>query len=455
MHKRFNALKGVDELSKESQWKTSTGFILASAGSAIGLGAMWKFLYMAGIYGGGAFLLLFLIFTIFVGLPLLIMEFTVGKMGRTYTTHIYSKLTGKKWLNIIGWNGNLAVFILFGFYSVIGGWIIIYIGNVILQMLSIEKTTLTNINFEAIISNPWLTVLGQGIFIFLTMIIVMLGVEKGLEKASKVMMPLLFIFLIIVVVKSLTLDGAIDGVRYILQPRLEDISMEGILFALGQSFFTLSLGTTGMITYASYAPKEMTIKSSAISIVIMNILVSVLAGLAIFPALKTFGYEPQEGPGLLFKVLPLVFSQMGFGVMFYFIFLILFLFAALTSSISLLELNVSNFTKNDNSKRKSVAFIASILVLIISIPATLSFSSLSDIKFGAGTIFDNMDFIVSNILMPLGALGTTLVVGQLLDKEALKESFGRDKFKFFAPWYFLIKFVMPAVIILVFIVQLF
>lgn len=210
-----------------------------------------------------------------------------------------------------------------------------------------------------------------------------------------------------------------------------------------------------MITYASYAPKEMTIKSSAISIVIMNILVSVLAGLAIFPALQSFGYEPQEGPGLLFKVLPLVFSQMGFGNVFYFIFLILFLFAALTSSISLLELNVSNFTKNDNTKRKPIALIASVLVFIISIPATLSFSSLSGITFGAGTIFDNMDFVVSNILMPLGALGTTLVVGQLLDKEALKESFGKDKFKLFAPWYFLIKFIMPAVIILVFVVQLF
>lgn len=442
-------------MSNQSQWKTSTGFILASAGSAIGLGAMWKFPYMAGIYGGGAFLFLFLIFTIFVGLPLLIMEFTVGIMGRTYTTRIYSKLTGKKWLNIIGWNGNLAVFILFGFYSVIGGWIVIYIGNVFLQLLSVEHTSLTQIKFEKIISNPWLTVLGQGIFILLTMIIVMLGVEKGLEKASKMMMPLLFVFLIIVVAKSLTLDGALEGVRYILQPRIEDISVKGVLFALGQSFFTLSLGTTGMITYASYAPKEMTIKSSAISIVIMNILVSVLAGLAIFPALKTFGYAPQEGPGLLFKVLPLVFNQMGFGIVFYLIFLILFLFAALTSSISLLELNVSNFTKNDNTKRKAISVIASILVFIISIPATLSFSSLSGIKFGAGTIFDNMDFIVSNILMPLGALGTTLVVGQLLDKQALKESFGKDKFKLFVPWYILIKYMMPFIIILVFIVQLF
>lgn len=442
-------------MSNQSQWKTSTGFILASAGSAIGLGAMWKFPYMAGIYGGGAFLFLFLIFTIFVGLPLLIMEFTVGIMGRTYTTRIYSKLTGKKWLNIIGWNGNLAVFILFGFYSVIGGWIVIYIGNVFLQLLSVEHTSLTQIKFENIISNPWLTVLGQGIFILLTMVIVMLGVEKGLEKASKMMMPLLFVFLIIVVAKSLTLDGALEGVRYILQPRIEDISVKGVLFALGQSFFTLSLGTTGMITYASYAPKEMTIKSSAISIVIMNILVSVLAGLAIFPALKTFGYAPQEGPGLLFKVLPLVFNQMGFGIVFYLIFLILFLFAALTSSISLLELNVSNFTKNDNTKRKAISVIASILVFIISIPATLSFSSLSGIKFGAGTIFDNMDFIVSNILMPLGALGTTLVVGQLLDKQALKESFGKDKFKLFVPWYILIKYIMPVIIILVFIVQLF
>lgn len=442
-------------MSNQSQWKTSTGFILASAGSAIGLGAMWKFPYMAGIYGGGAFLFLFLIFTIFVGLPLLIMEFTVGIMGRTYTTRIYSKLTGKKWLNIIGWNGNLAVFILFGFYSVIGGWIVIYIGNVFLQLLSVEHTSLTQIKFEKIISNPWLTVLGQGIFILLTMVIVMLGVEKGLEKASKMMMPLLFVFLIIVVAKSLTLDGALEGVRYILQPRIEDISVKGVLFALGQSFFTLSLGTTGMITYASYAPKEMTIKSSSMSIVIMNILVSVLAGLAIFPALKTFGYAPQEGPGLLFKVLPLVFNQMGFGIVFYLIFLILFLFAALTSSISLLELNVSNFTKNDNTKRKAISVIASILVFVISIPATLSFSSLSGIKFGAGTIFDNMDFIVSNILMPLGALGTTLVVGQLLDKQALKESFGKDKFKLFVPWYILIKYIMPVIIILVFIVQLF
>lgn len=441
-------------MQKQSQWKTSTGFILASAGSAIGLGAMWKFPYMAGIYGGGAFLFMFLLFTLIVGLPLLIMEFAIGKMGRTYTTKIYEKLTNKKWLNIIGWNGNLAVFILFGFYSVIGGWIVIYLAHVFMQILGFEQGPLGHIQFEQVIGNPWITIVGQGVFILLTMIIVMFGVESGLEKASKFMMPLLFIFLIIIVAKSLSLDGAMSGLKFLLQPRTEDISMDGVLFALGQSFFTLSLGTTGMITYASYASKEMTIKTSALSIVLMNILVSVLAGLAIFPAIGAFGYEPTEGPGLLFKVLPQVFDEMAFGTGFYFIFLILFLFAALTSSISLLELNVSNFTKNDNSKRTKVAFIASILVFIISIPATLSFSSLSSIQFAAGTIFDNMDFLVSNILMPLGALGTTLVTGYLLDKQALRTYFGPDRFKLFTPWYYLVKFVLPVVIIVVFIVQL-
>ncbi|MBI5975021.1 sodium-dependent transporter [Staphylococcus canis] len=441
-------------MSKQSQWKTSTGFILASAGSAIGLGAMWKFPYMAGLYGGGAFLLMFLIFTILIGLPLLVMEFTVGKIGRTYTTEIYGKLTNRKWLNIIGWNGNIAVFVLFGFYSVIGGWIIIYISIVLMQLLHVLPQSLSDIHFESIISNPVYTVLGQFIFISITCAIVMLGVEKGLEKASKVMIPLLFIFLLVVVGKALSLEGAMEGVKYLLEPRISEITMESMLFALGQSFFALSLGTTGMITYASYAPKAMTIKSSALTIVIMNIFISILAGLAIFPALKAFGYQPQEGPGLLFKVLPLVFEKMQFGTLFYVIFLILFLFAALTSSISLLELNVSNLTQNDNSKRLKVSIWVSIAVFIISVPAMLSFSALSHFTFGAGTIFDNMDYLVSNILMPLGALATTLVVGQLLDRQQLKQGFGADRFKLFYPWYVLVKYVLPLIILLVFVLQL-
>ncbi|EKU48221.1 sodium-dependent transporter [Staphylococcus massiliensis] len=441
-------------MKQKSEWKTSTGFILASAGSAIGLGALWKFPYMAGMYGGGAFLLMFLIFTLCVGLPLLIMEFIVGKMGKTYTTYIYERLVGRKWLNIIGWNGNIAVFLLFGFYSVIGGWILIYIIKVLMQIIGVDPGQLGDIHFESIIGNPVITMIAQGVFIALTMAIVMFGVADGLEKASKIMMPLLFICLILIVVKSLSLEGSMEGVRFFLQPKLDQINLNSMLFALGQAFFALSLGTTGMITYASYASKEMTVKSSATSIVLMNVLISILAGLAIFPALKSFGYEPEEGPGLLFKVLPRVFMHMQFGDIFYVIFLVLFLFAALTSSISLLELNVSNVTKNNNNKRSVAALLISALVFIIGIPATLSFSTLKDVHFGAGTIFDNMDFLVSNILMPLGALGSTLIVGHLLNKEALQTYFGNDKFKLFKPWYILIKFILPVVILIIFIMQL-
>ncbi|MBF1993242.1 sodium-dependent transporter [Staphylococcus schleiferi] len=440
-------------MSQKSQWKSSTGFILASAGSAIGLGALWKFPYMAGMYGGGAFLFMFVLFTILIGLPFLIMEFAVGKLGRTYTTQLFGKLTGQKWLNSIGWIGNLTVFLLFGFYSVIGGWIVVYIGIVGLQWIHLGLAHLSDIRFESVISQPAYTLIGQLIFIGLTCLIVMLGVEKGLEKASKVMMPLLFIFLIIIVAQSLSLKGAMEGVRFLFEPRVTDITMDSILFALGQSFFALSLGTTGMMTYASYAPKEMPIKRSAITIVAMNIVIAILAGLAIFPALQAFGYQPKEGPGLLFKVLPLVFEKIQFGALFYIIFLVLFLFAALTSSISLLELNISNLTRNDNRKRTKMTMLVGAGVVMISIPAMLSFSSLSGLTFGAGTLFDNMDFLVSNILLPIGALASTLAIGHKVKKETLREAFGNHRLKLFYPWYILVKWVLPCIILAVFILQ--
>lgn len=441
-------------MSQRSQWKSSTGFILASAGSAIGLGALWKFPYMAGMFGGGAFLFMFLAFTILVGLPLLIMEFAVGQLGRTYTTELFGQLTGRKWLNGIAWIGNLAVFVLFSFYSVIGGWIIVYFGFVLAQLFHIVPTHLHDLQFQAIISQPLYVVTGQAIFIALTCGIVMRGMQQGLEKASKLMMPLLLVFLIIIVVKTLSLDGAMDGVRFLFQPRVSEINMESMLFALGQSFFALSLGTTGMMTYASYASTDMPIKTSALTILIMNIAIAILAGLAIFPALETFGYQAKEGPGLLFIILPLVFEKIQFGTLFYAIFLVLFLFAALTSSISLLELNVSNFTRNNNRKRPTMALIISLAVFIVGVPATLSFGPLSHIQFGAGSIFDNMDFVFSNILLPIGALASTLAIGYAMEKVRLKTGFGNDPLKLFAIWYIFIRYILPVVILLVFILQL-
>ncbi|TDM12964.1 sodium-dependent transporter [Macrococcus bovicus] len=435
-------------MDKKQNWNSSLGFILASAGSAIGLGAIWKFPYIAGQYGGGAFLLEFVLFTLIIGLPLLMTEFSIGQTGGTYSTAIFGKLTSNKIMNGIGYLGNITAFILYSFYSVIGGWIIIFIGYYLLGSVGLIKEDIGF--FPYMTASPWLSLLGQFLFIAVTGHIVSSGIENGIEKASKVMMPLLLLLFMIIVVRSLTLDGAMAGVKYFLVPRFEDLSGEGTLYAMGQSFFALSLGTTGMITYASYTKEETNIFSSAGWIVMMNLLVSVLAGLAIFPAASALGIKAEAGPGLLFIVLPQLFSKLTFGTGFYILFLILFLFAALTSSISLLELNLSNVIKGREDKRRSAALWLSFAVFIAGIPAALSFGVLNKVKFGAGTIFDNMDFMVTNIMMPLGVLLTTLFAGYVMKPEQLQ----RVMPKGFHFWYALIRYVLPVVIIIVFISQL-
>ncbi|MCD8824270.1 sodium-dependent transporter [Mammaliicoccus sciuri] len=441
-----------------SQWSSSIGFVLASAGSAIGIGAVWKFPYMAGTYGGGAFLLIFIIFTLLVGLPLLLSDFVLGRYGRTYSTNIFKKVSGKSSWNLVGWLGNLTVFVLFSFYSVIGGWIILYIIRTLLDSFGLTQSHNYGNIFNDYISNPFYSLASQFAFILFTVVIVSKGVEKGIEKASKVMMPLLFISFVIVIIRSITLDGALDGIQYFLQPKVSDLSAEGILYALGQSFFALSLGTCGMMTYASYLDHKTNIVKSANAIVWMNIAVSIAAGLAIFPAIFAFGLEPNQGPGLLFIVLPQVFDQMFVGQLFYLLFLILFLFAAITSSISLLELNISNITKNNNDNRKKWSYIIGILVFIFGIPSSLSNGLLQDFTFGVGTFFDNMDYLVANILMPIGALGVTIFVGHIFNKEIIMKELNMSDTKkgrlFVNTWYFLVKFVLPIIIIAVFIGQL-
>ena len=441
-------------MHKNKHWNSSLGFILASAGSAIGLGAIWKFPYIAGQYGGGAFLIQFILFTLLIGLPLLIVEFYIGHAGKTFSLTIFSKLSGSKFMDLIGLWGNIAAFILYAFYSVIGGWIILFIGYYLGIIFNVFELQLDY--FQQMIANPLLSVLGALLFIMLTEVIVSFGIQNGIERASKIMMPLLFLLFLIIVGRALMLEGAIEGLKYFLIPRFEDLSIEGTLYAMGQSFFALSLGTTGMITYASYTKDDTNVIQSALWIVIMNLLISILAGLAIFTAASALNFEVEAGPGLLFLVLPKLFEKMTFGFGFYMLFLILFLFAALTSSISLLELNLSNLIKNNEDKRKKYALLLSLAVFITSIFPALSFGIYKDFKFGAGTIFDNMDFLVSNIMMPLGVLFTTLFCGFVLDKQLLFSIFTRNSqhSKLFTLWYTLIKYILPIVIIIVFVTQL-
>ncbi|WP_226666638.1 sodium-dependent transporter [Metabacillus litoralis] len=435
------------------QWSSKLAFILAAAGSAIGLGAIWKFPYVAGTSGGGVFFLIFILFTIIVGLPLLLGEFIIGRSTQKDAILSYKQIAPKSSWHMIGRLGVFTCFILLSFYSVVGGWILIYI----FKGLTGELSGLTDQQygelFGASITNPYLVVFAQLLFLLITIFVVSKGVSNGIEKASRVMMPALFVLFLIIIIRSVTLDGAMEGIIFFLKPDFTNVTSETILYAMGQSFFALSVGVSVMVTYSSYLSKKENLPQSAVSIVILNLLVAFLAGLAIFPAVFSFGLSPDAGPVLLFNVLPTVFNQMPFGVFFLIAFLLLFLFATLTSAFSMLEIIVAPLAKGDVSKRIKYSWLLGISIFIVGIPSALSFGVLNDITFFGKSIFDAADFLVSNILMPLGALLISIFVPLKISRESLFSELTKGSTfskKLFAIWYLLIKYIAPIAIILVF-----
>lgn len=439
-------------VSQQEQWSSKLGFILAAAGSAIGLGAIWKFPYIAGQNGGGAFFLIFILFTLLLGLPLLLAEFSIGRLTQENAVDSYRKIAPKAKWHWIGILGMIACFILLSFYSVIGGWIIIYLYKAITgQLNGLSSDQYTQV-FGDTISDPIISLIVQLLFILMTIVVVARGVQKGIEQASKIMMPALFILFILLVIRSITLDGAMAGISFLLQPDFSKLTSKTILEAMGQSFFTLSVGVSVMVTYSSYLPKNQSLPRSAFSIVGMNLVIVLLAGLAIFPAVFALGLEPGAGPVLLFNVLPTVFSQLPLGMLFFIAFLILFLFAALTSAFSMLEIIVSVITKKDIKGRKKWSWIIGIAIFIFGIPSALSYGALGDVTLFGKTFFDLMDYTVSNILMPLGALLIAIFVPLKVKKSVLYEELKQGsglKRGLFEAWYFLIRFVAPVLIFVV------
>lgn len=436
----------------KNQWSSKLGFILAAAGSAIGLGAIWKLPYVAGTNGGGAFFFIYLIFLVFLGAPLLLSEFMIGRKAQKEAISAYKSIAPNTYWHWIGILGVGTSIILLSFYSVVGGWVVNYFlrsltGN--LSGLGVEEYQRL---FGTIISDPIQAIAAHLLFILLTIMIVQGGVQKGIERATRIMMPILFILFIVLVVRSLTLEGALEGVRFILLPNFSEVTSETFLFALGQAFFSLSLGISTMVTYSSYLPKGESLPRSVASVVGLTILISLLAGLAIFPAVFAFGFEPTEGPSLIFSVLPAVFNEMAFGSLFFVCFLALLLFATLTSSISLLEIIVASLTKGRNEERKKKAWTAGLVIFILGIPSALSFGLLDEFFLFDRTFFDLLDYLVSNFLLPLGALCIAIFVGKKLTQEELYNEMtqgSRISSSIFKLWFFLIRFVVPTAIFIV------
>ncbi|MDQ0230347.1 sodium-dependent transporter [Metabacillus malikii] len=437
---------------KREQWSSKLGFILSSAGAAIGLGAIWKFPYVAGMNGGAAFFIIFIMFTVLIGLPMLISEFIIGRGAKREAVSAYKWLAPDSNWGKLGILGVIGCFLLLTFYCVVGGWVLIYsllsiIGNVIHAEANYGQL------FSQITSSPTITLLGLAVYLIINVIVLTFGIKNGIEKASTYLMPLLFIFFIVLVIRSLTLEGSMEGVKFFLKPDFSSITGDAVLYALGQSFFALAVGFSCMVTYSSYLDKTVSIRSSATSVVVMNIFVSLLAGLAIFPAVFALGLEPTEGPGLLFVVLPTVFSQIPFGELFLSLFLLLFLFATLTSSFSLLEIIVSAFTDGKKRSRKKVSWLAGIAIFIAGIPAGLSMGPLKNVLIFEKNIFDATDFLVSNILLPLGNLFIAIFIVYKMNQKIVENQFfmaSSQSALMFNTWKLLMKWVVPIVIIIVY-----
>ncbi|WP_404449592.1 sodium-dependent transporter [Sutcliffiella horikoshii] len=440
-------------MKQHEQWTSKIGFILAAAGSAIGLGAIWKFPYMAGTNGGGIFFLLFILFTLIIATPMLLAEFIIGRSTQKDAITAYKTLAkGSKW-HYIGILGVVASFILLSFYSVVGGWIVTYLGKSITGGLSQFSLEEYGGLFEQTIANPTQVLISQFIFLAITIWVVQAGVQSGIEKASKILMPLLFIIFMVLLVRSLTLEGASEGMMYFLQPDLSLITPNTFLMALGQALFSLSVGISIMVTYSSYLEKGENLVRSAGSVVWLNIIISLLSGLVIFPAVFALGLQPDEGPGLVFVVLPAVFDQLPLGGIFLTMFLVLLLFATLTSAFSILEIIVAVIVKDNQEKRRKIAILGGMIIFILGIPSALSFGVLSGITIGDLIIFDVADFLVSNIALPVGAFFISIFVGYRIPKTILEDEFFQGstvKKGLFQVWYYLLRYVIPFGIVLVF-----
>ncbi|KAB2333776.1 sodium-dependent transporter [Bacillus mesophilum] len=440
-------------MQQNEQWSSRIGFILASAGSAIGLGAIWKLPYVTGMSGGGAFILLFVLFSVLIGLPLLLAEFIVGRSTGKEAISAYKQIAPNTKWHWIGYLGVFACFLLLSFYSVIGGWIIQYLYYAVTGAGSSYENGYEEL-FNQAVSNPYTAIGAQALFLILTVLVISRGVQNGIEKMNKVFMPALFLLFVILIVRSLTLENAMEGVSFFLKPDFSSITSESVLYAMGQSFFSLSVGVSVMVTYSSYLSKKESLVQPAVSVVGMNLFISILSGLAIFPAVFSLGFEPEQGPGLLFIVLPSVFNELMFGQVFLLLFLLLFLFATLTSAFSMLEIVVAAITsKNPGKSRGKMAWLMGAAIFIVGIPSALSYSVLSDFMIFGKTIFDGADFLVSNILMPIGAFLISIFVSFKMKKDLLTSEVvqgSKSLHGLFKVWFILIRYVVPLVIIVVF-----
>lgn len=442
---------------KRDGFGSKLGIIAATAGSAVGLGNIYRFPCVAGENGGGAFLLIYVLIVLCLGIPIMMTELYIGRRGGKNVVGSIKNLTSGKGWRIIGYMGILAAVIVLAFYSTVAGWTLEYIYKAATNFFAGKDINTIEQSFVDFQNNPFRPYLWQFVFMALTAFIVLKGIKDGVEKYTKILMPMLFVILIILCVKSLTLDGAAEGLKFLFKPDFSKINGTVFLSALGQAFFSLSVGLGAIVTYGSYVSKKDNLATTSLSVVVADTLVAILAGIIIFPAVFSFGIKPEAGAGLAFNTLPMIFDKMPGGYFFCIIFFVLLAIAALTSTISLLEVIVTFLSEEYGIKRTNATWIGTVVSVFLGLFCTLSLRQDSFFVFDGMTFFDMMDKFSANILLPLGALIMVIFVAWKLGKDDFYNEITNNntlqmsikKFIFF-----IIKYVAPIVISAVFINQL-
>ena len=444
----------AEEKKKRDGFGSKIGIIAAAAGSAIGLGNIYRFPCELGNNGGAAFLLVYLAVVIFLGIPVMLSELVIGRRSQSNAVGAFKKLAPKSAWPIVGYMGVLCGFIIFAFYSTVSGWTLEYIIKAVTNSFQGKDLAAMEQDFTEFHNMGWRNVMWQAIFIFLTGFVVFKGVQNGIERYAKILMPLLLVILVVLGIRSVTLPGANEGLSFLFTPDFSKIDGNVLISALGQGFFSLSLGMGALITYGSYIKKKDNLTSTAFSVVLADTLIALLAGLVIFPAAFSFGIRPTAGMGLVFNTIPMIFNQMTGGYIFCIIFFVLLAIAALTSTISLLEVVVAYLFEELHINRKWSTVWACVATLFIGSFASLSLMENTPFAIGGRTVFDLMDFVSSNILLPLGGVLIVIFVGWRLGKTKFFEEVtneGTIKASLKKIIFFIIRYLAPIAITIVFI----
>ena len=440
-------------MAKRVGFATRLGAIAAAVGSAVGLGNIWRFPYEAGVNGGGAFILVYILCILVLGIPVILSEFIIGRSTHSNMKSALLQLSPGKKYYLFTYVCIIGSFIILGFYSVVCGWVIEYLFQSLLGNLSGHTPEQYSAMFSSLLVNPWRCVGWTVLFLVFNFLVLSRGIVKGIERVSSVMMPLLFVILIVFCVKSLLLPDASRGLKFLFYPDFSQLTWHGVLDAFGQAFLSLSIGVSCLVTYSSYFNDKTSLTKDAVTIAVLDTLVAILSGVMIFPAVFSFGVEPTAGPRLIFEVLPGIFQQMPGGYIWALLFFLLLFFASLTSTISISEIPITFLIEEHKMTRPRAIAWTALVTIALAVVAALSFNVLDDIKLWGKNIFDMMDYAASNIFMLIGGIFTALYVGWVMDRKIIHDQLtngGRLKGTMEPYVLFCMRYVAPVCIVFIF-----